>query len=66
MLTSTDRVVLAGSLVVVAVLWLLLNQQVEGSVLLVVAPGMGLTVADLPSIAVVLLAAALVWPLRRP
>jgi hypothetical protein len=39
----TGAVVLA----VVSVLWLLVNQPMEGAVLLVVSPGHGLTAADL-------------------
>jgi hypothetical protein len=53
--------VVAAALVLAAVVWVLVNGPVEGPILLVVAPGHGLTVADLFSVAAVLLAVGIVY-----
>jgi hypothetical protein len=53
------RVVTAAVLVLAAVVWVLVNGPVEGPVLVVVSPGHGLTVADLFSVAAVLVAVLL-------
>jgi hypothetical protein len=54
--------ILAAILILAAVQWLAVDGPVEGAVLLVVAPGRGLTVADLFAALPALLA---VWVLRR-
>ncbi len=62
----TGRRVLAAVLVVLAVAWVLVNGPVEGRVLVVFSPAHGLTVADLASVAALLIAGALLWSdLRR-
>ena len=43
-------------LAVVSILWLLVNSQVEGTVLLRISPGHGLTSADLAGVAGLLMA----------
>jgi hypothetical protein len=53
------RVVTAAVLVLAAVVWVLVNGPVEGPVLVVVSPDHGLTVADLFSVAAVLVAVLL-------
>ena len=50
----------AAGLSTVAVVWVLVNGPVEGRVLLVLTPTHGLTVADLPSLAALVVAGALV------
>lgn len=64
-LLVTARRVVAVVLVVLAVTWILVNQPVEGPILLVVTPTHGLTVADLPSLAAFAVAVALAWPRSR-
>jgi hypothetical protein len=59
------RRVAAVSLAVAAVVWLLINKPYEGPVLLVFNESHGLTLADLPSLAALVVAAALAWPHRR-
>jgi hypothetical protein len=54
----------AGALVVGGVVWVLVNQPVEGPVLLSFTPDHGLTVADLFSIAAFIIALVLVLPTR--
>ena len=52
---------MAGVLVLVASVWILVNNGwLEGPVLLVLSPSHGVTVADLPSIAAIVLAGLLV------
>lgn len=63
---SMDRpVATAVVLVLVAVVWILVNGPVEGPVLIVFTKNHGLTVADLPSLAAIGVAALLVWPRSR-
>ena len=59
------RHVVAAVLVVLAVIWVLVNGPVEGPVLLVFSRTHGLTVADLPSLAALVVAAVLAWPRRH-
>ena len=54
----------AGILIIAAVTWSRINGPYEGFVLVVFDQDHGLTLADLPSIAAVVVAAALVWPRR--
>lgn len=56
---------LAALLVAAAVVWGLVNKPYEVATLVVLSPSHGITVADLPSIAAVLVALALVLPRRR-
>lgn len=53
------------ALVVVAVVWVLVNQPVEGPTLLRLTPQHGVTLADLPSAAALVVAAVLVLTARR-
>jgi hypothetical protein len=53
--------VFALVLVIAGVVWALVNGPVEGPVLLTLAPGMGLTVADLLSVVFFGAAAAVLW-----
>ena len=62
---SLRRVLLAILLVLGGLVWLRVDQRLEGGVLLVVTPQHGLTVADLLSLAAFAVAAILVWPERR-
>jgi hypothetical protein len=48
---SVRRVVIAGMLLVAAVVWVLINGPFEGPTLLVLTPGHGITLADLASAA---------------
>jgi hypothetical protein len=50
---------LAVGLAVAAVIWVLVNGPVEGPVLLVLTPSHGITVADLPSLAALVIAGLL-------
>ena len=52
-------------LVVLAIVWLPLNQPVEGPKLLLLSPSHAVTTADLLSVALVLFAVWLAWPRRR-
>lgn len=66
---TVNRRLLALTLVLAGVLWAIVNGPVEGPVLLTFAPGMGLTVADLLSVALFAAAAGLWWwprQSRRP
>jgi hypothetical protein len=51
---------LAVALVAAAVIWILINQPVEGPVLLTLSATHGITVADLLSIALLMIAGLLV------
>jgi hypothetical protein len=51
----------AVGLIAVALLWVLVNGPVEGPVLLVFAPSHGITVADLPSLAALVIAGLLLF-----
>ena len=63
---SGPRRVLAGVLVVLAVVWVLVDKPVEGPTVLVLTRHHGVTVADLLSVAA-LLAAVVLWTVpRRP
>lgn len=53
---TTGRRWLAFGLIAAAVIWLLVNAPVEGRVLLVLTPDHGITVADLPSFAAIIVA----------
>lgn len=59
------RVVTAAALVVGAVIWVLVNGPVEGKVLVVLDRNHGITVADLLSVAAVLVAGQLLLSTRR-
>lgn len=50
---------LAVGLVGAAVIWILVNGPVEGPVLLILTPSHGITVADLPSLALIIIAAVI-------
>jgi hypothetical protein len=63
--TQRGRRVLAGVLVVLAVVWVLVNEPVEGPTLLVLTRTHGITAADLLSVAAVLVAIGLLLPRRR-
>ena len=52
----TTRRVVGVSLLGLAGLWLLFNEPFEGPTLVVVTPNHGLTVADLPALATILIA----------
>jgi hypothetical protein len=54
---NTSKVV--GGLIAAAVIWVLVNGPVEGSVLLVLAPSHGITLADLPVLAALVIAGLL-------
>ena len=58
----------AAAVVVVSVglLWMLVNRPVEGPILFTVARTHGMTVADIPSVVLFLVAAWIVRPRRRP
>ena len=62
---SRARLVVALLLLVVAVVWLFVNTPVEGSVLLNLGGGHGVTTADLLSVVLVLVALALLVSGRR-
>jgi hypothetical protein len=61
-----NRRLFALVLVLAGVLWAIVNGPVEGPVLVTFAPGMGLTVADLLSVALFAAAAAVLWWPRHP
>ena len=61
----TGRRVLAAVLVVAAIVWLPLNQPVEGPKLLVLSRTHAVTTADLLSVLLVLVALGLLWSTRR-
>jgi hypothetical protein len=61
----TGRRVLAAVLVVAALVWLPLNQPVEGPKLLLLSRNHAVTTADLLSVLLVLVALWLVWSTRR-
>jgi hypothetical protein len=61
----TGRRVLAAVLVVAAIVWLPLNQPVEGPKLLVLSRTHAVTTADMLSVLLVLVALWLVWSTRR-
>jgi hypothetical protein len=50
---------LAVGLIAAAVIWVLVNGTVEGPVLLVLAPSHGITLADLPALAALVIAGLL-------
>jgi hypothetical protein len=55
---------LAVGLVAAALIWVLVNGPVEGPVLLILAPSHGITVADLPSLAALVIAGLLLFSTR--
>lgn len=61
---SLGRLVLAGVLVIGAVLWLRVNKPVEGRTLIELSSRHGITTADLLSLAALLLAVLVAWPTR--
>jgi hypothetical protein len=62
---TVSRRLLALTLLAAAVVWAIVNGPVEGPVLLTFAPGMGLTVADLLSVALFVAAVALLCGPRQ-
>jgi hypothetical protein len=52
---------LALGLVIAAVLWVLVNGPFEGSVLVVLTPSHGITVADLFSLTALVIAGLIIW-----
>jgi hypothetical protein len=64
-LQLTTRRVVAVGLLGLAGLWLLFNEPFEGPTLVVVTPNHGLTVADLPALAVALVALVVLVADRR-
>jgi hypothetical protein len=54
----------AVGLVAAALIWVLVNGPVEGPVLLVLAPSHGITVADLSSLAALVIAGLLLFSTR--
>jgi hypothetical protein len=64
-LTRRTRILTSVVLTIAAVVWLRVNNPVEGRILVVVTPNHGLTEADLPALAILLLAALLVLTGRR-
>jgi hypothetical protein len=63
--TRRRRRVWAGVLVVFAVVWVFVNEPVEGPTLLILTRTHGVTAADLLSVAAVLVAIGLLLPRRR-
>jgi hypothetical protein len=61
----TPRQLVAVGLVALAGLWLLFNEPFEGATLVVVTPDHGLTVGDLPALAVGFLAVVVLVTDRR-
>jgi hypothetical protein len=57
---------LAVGLIAAAVVWVLINGPVEGPVLLVLTPSHGITVADLPSMAALVIAGLLFLSRVKP
>lgn len=64
MRVPVPRLVVAVLLVVGAVVWLRVNKPVEGPTLLELSRHHGVTVADLLSLGMVLLAVIVAWPTR--
>ena len=63
--TRTGKRVLAALLVVAAIVWLPLNQPIEGPTLLVLSRNHAITTADLLSVALVVVALGLLRSARR-
>lgn len=66
MVFSARRLLLAGLLVVAAVIWVRINKPVEGEVLLELSRRHGVTTADLLSLVMLAMAIVIAWPSRRP
>jgi hypothetical protein len=66
MVFSARRLLLAGLLVVAAVIWVRINKPVEGEVLLELSRRHGVTTADLLSVVMLAMALVIAWPSRRP
>jgi hypothetical protein len=66
MVFSARRLLLAGLLVVSAVIWVRINKPVEGDVLLELTSRHGVTTADLLSLVMLAMAVVIAWPSRRP
>lgn len=64
MRVPVPRLVVAVLLVVGAVIWLRINKPVEGPTLFELTRNHGVTVADLLSVGMVLLAVVVAWPTR--
>lgn len=64
-MSRTGKRWLAAVLVVAAIVWLPINQPVEGPKLLVLSRSHAITTADLLSVVLVLVALALLWSARR-
>jgi hypothetical protein len=65
MVSSVRRVLLAGLLVVGAVIWAKIDKPIEGRTLLELTPHHGLTTADLLSVVMLAMALVLAWPAPR-
>ncbi|GAA4864284.1 hypothetical protein GCM10023203_10160 [Actinomycetospora straminea] len=65
MVFSTRRLLLAGLLVVGAVIWVRINKPVEGEVLLELSRRHGVTTADLLSLVMLAMAVVIAWPSWR-
>ena len=64
-MTRTGKRVLAAVLVIAAIVWLPINQRIEGPKLVVLSRNHAITTADLLSVALVLVALGLLWSTRR-
>ena len=65
MVTSRVRhLLLAVLLVLAGLVWLRINEKIEGRILLTLSPNHGITVADLLSVAMFAGAVVLAWPER--
>jgi hypothetical protein len=65
MVFSARRLLLAGLLVVAAVIWAKIDKPIEGRTLFVLTQNHGLTTADLLSVVMLAMAVVLAWPDRR-
>jgi hypothetical protein len=63
--TPRTRILTGVVLAIAAVVWLRVNNPVEGRILVVVTPNHGLSEADLPALAVLIVAALLILTARR-
>jgi hypothetical protein len=61
---APPRLTAAVGVAAIGGVWMLVNEPVEGPILFVVARGHGVTAADLPSVALFLIALGIAWPRR--